>query len=164
MAPSGTLCERLTKSLYLHMSVWWWGEKSCGIHRCHKSGSIWWRAEEKGVEMSERESWWDFVEIFAGSLGCSTPFHLNPQEVLWSRAIFNFWVFGYFHETQGQNVWLGCQRAQNLNQVWGEVGLWVVDGQKQGAGRRHSEALQRDVGKEHNLWFQGAPVFSLSLK
>ena len=40
--------------------------------------------------------------------------------------------------------------------------MWVVDGQEQ--GRRHSEALQRDVGKEHNLRFQGAPVFSSSLK
>lgn len=116
----------MKKLLYLRMSVWWWGEKWCGIHRRHKSRSILWRAEEKGVEMSEWESWWDFVEIFAGSLGCSTPFHLNPQEVLWSRAIFNFWVFGYFHETQGQqNVWLGSQRAQNLNQVWGKVGLCV---------------------------------------
>ena len=65
------------------------------------------------------------VESFAGPLGCSTPFPLNPQEVLWSRAIFNLWVFGYFHETQGQNAWLGSQRAQNWDQVWGEVGLCV---------------------------------------
>lgn len=134
------------------MSVWWWGEKWGGIHRRHKSRSILWRAEEKGMEMSEWESWWDFVEIFAGSLGCSTPFHLNPQEVLWSRAIFNFWVFGYFHETQGQqNVWLGSQRAQNLNQVWGEVGLCVWE---DGGGK----GMVVGVGYTGEWWGCPAPL------